>query len=72
MKNDSFFKDFFEPVNLEDAVELYSKTEKTAIAEREKIESRMGKHYEIALLIIEELIPYSLEYYLGIRNKKTK
>jgi hypothetical protein len=38
--------------------------------ERKKIENKMGKDYEIALLIIEELIPYSLEYYLGLRMKK--
>lgn len=32
----------------------------------------MGRDFEIALLFIEELIPYSLEYFLGLRTKKKK
>ena len=29
---------------------------------------RMGKDIEISLFLIEELIPFSLEYFLGLRK----
>ena len=32
-----------------------------------KIAERMVKDYDIAEIIIDEIIPYSLEYYLGIK-----
>ena len=38
-------------------------------AEQEYIVQRIGRDFEIATLLIEEIIPYSLEYFLGIRGK---
>lgn len=60
LKKNSFFN-FFESCNLEDAIDKDPE-------ERRRIEQKMGKDFEIAQLIIEELIPYSLEYYLNLRN----
>ena len=31
----------------------------------------MNIHYDIARVIIDEILPYSLEYYLNVRNKDT-
>ena len=33
----------------------------------EKIAERMEKDFDIAGTIIDEIIPYSLEYYLGVK-----
>ena len=32
----------------------------------------MGYDFEIALLFTQEVIPYSLEYFLGLRSVKVK
>ncbi|KRX04051.1 hypothetical protein PPERSA_12498 [Pseudocohnilembus persalinus] len=61
-KSDSFFS-FFTARNLEDYID---KPEE----ERKKAERKMGRDFEIAQLLIQELIPYSLEYYLELRKEE--
>lgn len=35
-----------------------------------QLEDRMSIDYEIARIIIDEILPYSLEYYLGVEGLK--
>jgi nucleosome assembly protein 1-like 1 len=62
--DDASFFNFFKTVNLEDKGGL----EKISEEELAKLEEKMAIDYDIARAIIDELLPYSLEYYLGVRN----
>lgn len=42
--------------------------EKLAEEELARLEEKIAIDYDIARAIIDELLPYSLEYYLGVRN----
>jgi len=62
--DDSFFN-FFKSIDLEDEAAL----EKMEEEESYKLEDRMNIDYEIAMVVIDELVPYSLEYFLGVKHE---
>jgi len=58
-ENPSFFN-FFKSIDIENS-DLEEK-------ELEKLEERMNINYDIARTLVDEVIPYSLEYYLGVKH----
>ncbi|CAD8101789.1 unnamed protein product [Paramecium sonneborni] len=60
---ESFFI-FFKPINLEDKEQIEKWVQENKL---DKYAERMDIDYDIARMIIDEIIPYSLEYYLGVK-----
>ena len=60
---ESFFT-FFKAINLEDKEQIEKWLQETKL---DKYAERMDIDYDIARMIIDEIIPYSLEYYLGVK-----
>lgn len=60
---ESFFN-FFKTINLEDKEIIEKLIQETKM---DKYAERMDIDYDIARMIIDEIIPYSLEYYLGVK-----
>jgi nucleosome assembly protein 1-like 1 len=63
MDADSFFN-FFRHINLEEKEAIEKQLDQE---EKDRIAERMDIDYDMARMIIDEIIPYSLEYYLGIK-----
>ena len=64
VKAKSFFN-FFKNVDISDANPNPLEATEDEMKEREDIESK----YEIAGVIVDEVLPYSLEYFLGIEHE---
>ncbi|KAM3138143.1 hypothetical protein pb186bvf_009816 [Paramecium bursaria] len=60
---ESFFN-FFKSINLEDKEIIEKLVQETKL---DKYQERMDIDYDMARMIIDEIIPYSLEYYLGVK-----
>lgn len=70
VEDESFFN-FFNSVNLEE-VELMGQRKQNSLIQQMKYLDRINIDYDIARAIVDELMPYSLEYYLGVRKIKAK
>ncbi|KAM3138142.1 hypothetical protein pb186bvf_009815 [Paramecium bursaria] len=63
VESESFFN-FFKSINLEDKEIIEKLVQENKI---DKYAERMDIDYDIARMIIDEIIPYSLEYFLGVK-----
>ncbi|KAL4466528.1 hypothetical protein ABPG72_000735 [Tetrahymena utriculariae] len=70
VEDESFFN-FFNSLNLEE-IKLIGQKKENSLIQQNKCIDRMNIDYDIARAIIDELLPYSLEYYLDVRRLKSK